>query len=120
MMMIDEFSTSTADSVPAMFQDAGRGPLFGWRSNGAGGNNTTFSSGGYSEAFEGMTLALLQNIARHSKTGLMKAEWDKGELAQMKDHRYLGFTNADVDLIYTGKAARQAAGGARTVANRVE
>jgi C-terminal processing protease CtpA/Prc len=45
MMMIDEFSTSTADSVPAMFQDAGRGPLFGWRSNGAGGNNTTFSSG---------------------------------------------------------------------------
>ena len=58
MMMIDEFSTSTADSVPAMFQDAGRGPLFGWRTNGAGGNNTTFSSGNYSEAFEGMTLAL--------------------------------------------------------------
>jgi hypothetical protein len=58
MMMIDEFSTSTADSVPAMFQDAGRGPLFGWRSNGAGGNNTTFSSGAFSEGFEGMTLAL--------------------------------------------------------------
>jgi Peptidase family S41 len=58
MMMIDEFSTSTADSVPAMFQDAGRGPLFGWRSNGAGGNNTTFAAGGYSEGSEGMTLAL--------------------------------------------------------------
>ena len=57
MMMIDEFSTSTADSVPAMFQDAGRGPLFGWRSNGAGGNNTTFSSGAFSEGFEGMAVA---------------------------------------------------------------
>ena len=58
MMMIDEFSTSTADSVPAMFQDAGRGPIFGWRSNGAGGNNTTLFSGAYSEGREGMTLAL--------------------------------------------------------------
>ena len=58
MMMIDEFSTSTGDSVPAMFQDAGRGPIFGWRSNGAGGNNTNFPSGAYSEGSQGMTLAL--------------------------------------------------------------
>ena len=48
----------SADSVPAMFQDSGRGPLFGWRSNGAGGNNTTLDSGAYSEGQEGMTLAL--------------------------------------------------------------
>ncbi|MDQ2946735.1 MAG: S41 family peptidase [Acidobacteriota bacterium] len=59
MMLIDEFSTSTADSVPAMFQDARRGPLFGWRTNGAGGTNTTFDSGAYSEGATGMTLGLM-------------------------------------------------------------
>ena len=58
VMIIDEFSTSTADSVPAMFQDAGRGPLFGFRTNGAGGNNTGFLAGTWSEGSTGMTLAL--------------------------------------------------------------
>jgi hypothetical protein len=58
MMLIDEFSTSTADSVPGMFQDANRGPLFGWRTMGAGGNNTTFDAGSYAEGTAGMTLAL--------------------------------------------------------------
>ncbi len=58
MMLIDEFSTSTADSVPAMFQDAGRGPLFGWRTNGAGGTNTTLDAGAYSQGSTGMTLGL--------------------------------------------------------------
>ena len=59
MMLIDEFSTSTADSVPAMFQDASRGPLFGWRTNGAGGTNTSFDTGSYSEGLTGMTLGLM-------------------------------------------------------------
>ena len=58
VMVIDEFSTSTADSVPAMFQDAGRGPLFGFRSNGAGANNTTYPAGAWSEGSAGMTLGL--------------------------------------------------------------
>lgn len=58
MMLIDEFSLSTADSVPSMFQDAKRGPLFGMRTNGAGGNNTTFDAGSYGEGTTGMTLAL--------------------------------------------------------------
>ena len=58
MMLIDEFSTSTADSVPSMFQDARRGLLYGKRTNGAGGNNTTFDGGPYSEAITGMTLAM--------------------------------------------------------------
>ena len=49
MMLIDEFSTSTADSVPGMFRDANRGVLYGMRTNGAGGNNTTFDAGSYSE-----------------------------------------------------------------------
>jgi C-terminal processing protease CtpA/Prc len=58
VMLIDEFSTSTADSVPSMIQDAGRGVLYGKRSNGAGGNNTGYDTGPYSEGFAGMTLAL--------------------------------------------------------------
>lgn len=57
MMLIDEFSTSTADSVPAMFQDAGRGLLFGMRTNGAGGNNISLDAGAYSEGVTGMTIA---------------------------------------------------------------
>jgi hypothetical protein len=58
VMLIDEFSTSTADSVPSMIQDARRGPLYGKRSNGAGGNNTSFDAGPYSEGITGMTVAL--------------------------------------------------------------
>lgn len=58
VMLIDEFSTSTADSVPSMIQDARRGLLYGKRTNGAGGNNTSFAGGPYSEASTGMTLAL--------------------------------------------------------------
>jgi hypothetical protein len=58
VMLIDEFSTSTADSVPSMIQDAHRGLLYGFRSNGAGGNNTSFDTGSYSEGVTGMTLAL--------------------------------------------------------------
>jgi hypothetical protein len=58
VMLIDEFSTSTADSVPSMIQDAGRALLYGMRTNGAGGNNTSFDAGPYSEGLAGMTLAL--------------------------------------------------------------
>jgi len=58
VMLIDEFSTSAADSVPSMIQDAHRGLLYGMRTNGAGGNNTSFDAGPYSEGFTGMTLAL--------------------------------------------------------------
>ena len=59
IMLIDEFSTSTADSVPALLQDAGRGVLFGWRTNGAGGTNTSFDTGPFSEGLTGMTLGLM-------------------------------------------------------------
>jgi len=58
MFMVDEFSTSTADSVAAMIQDAGRGILYGMRTNGAGGNNTSFDAGPFTEGVTGMTLAL--------------------------------------------------------------
>ena len=58
VMLIDEFSTSTADSVPGMIQDAHRGLLYGNRTNGAGGTNTSYDAGPYSEGFTGMTLGL--------------------------------------------------------------
>ena len=66
MMLIDEFSTSTADSVPAMIADAKRAVLYGMRTNGAGGNNTSFHAGAYTEGTAGMTLALQ---ARKAKVG---------------------------------------------------
>lgn len=58
MVLIDDFSTSTADSFAAMMQDSGNAFIYGMRSNGAGGNNTSFDAGVYSEAIVGMTLAL--------------------------------------------------------------
>jgi hypothetical protein len=58
MMLIDEFSISTADSVAGMFQDAGRGVLYGMRTNGAGGNNISLDAGPFSEGFTGMTIGL--------------------------------------------------------------
>lgn len=65
MMLIDEFSTSTADSVPGMLRDANRAVLYGMRTDGAGGNNTTFDAGSYSEGAAGMTLALQTRKEKH-------------------------------------------------------
>jgi hypothetical protein len=69
MMLIDEFSTSTADSVPNMIRDANRAVLYGMRTNGAGGNNTNFDAGSYSEGVAGMTLALQTSAAKHLNPG---------------------------------------------------
>ncbi|HLJ46662.1 MAG TPA: S41 family peptidase [Bryobacteraceae bacterium] len=63
IMLIDEYSLSTADSVPAMFQDNQRGPLVGMRSMGAGGSNSlnisSWQVGAYSEGSAGVTLSLM-------------------------------------------------------------
>ena len=58
MLLTDEFTTSTADSVAGMMQDNNRATLYGMRTNGAGGNNTTLDAGVFSEGITGMTLAL--------------------------------------------------------------
>ena len=63
MVITDEFSSSTADSVPAMLQDARRAILFGMRTNGAGGTNTSLPAGAYSEGTAGMTLGLMTRAA---------------------------------------------------------
>jgi C-terminal processing protease CtpA/Prc len=62
IMLIDEFSVSTADSVPAMIRDNARGLLVGWRTNGMGGSNSVSTSRyqvPYSESDTGVTLALM-------------------------------------------------------------
>lgn len=58
MMLVDEFSTSTADSVAAMFQENNRGVLYGYRTNGAGGNNIGMANGPFTEGTVGMTIGL--------------------------------------------------------------
>lgn len=64
ILLIDEFSMSTADSFAAMFQDANRGLTYGYRTNGAGGNNITLDAGMYSEFATGMTIALQTRQSR--------------------------------------------------------
>ncbi|HYS54244.1 MAG TPA: S41 family peptidase [Thermoanaerobaculia bacterium] len=58
MLLIDEFTVSTADSVANMIQSSDRGLLYGMRTNGAGGNNTSFDAGPFSEAVVGMTIGI--------------------------------------------------------------
>ena len=38
LMLTDEFSASGGDMLPAIFQSNHRGPVFGWRTMGAGGS----------------------------------------------------------------------------------
>jgi C-terminal processing protease CtpA/Prc len=59
IMLVDEFSASGADAMAAIIQDAIRAPLFGWRTNGAGGTNITPAAGAYSEAAAGIVLGMM-------------------------------------------------------------
>jgi hypothetical protein len=58
LILIDEFSASFGDYTAAVLQDAMRGPLFGWRTNGAGGLVSGQPNGHFSEAFATYTIAL--------------------------------------------------------------
>jgi len=49
ILLIDEFSISMGDYFARMLSDAKRGPLFGYRTNGAGGAVTGFDAGYFSE-----------------------------------------------------------------------
>ena len=62
---------------------------------------------------------VLEAIARHSDTGVMKAHWDDHDLEQMAV-RPLPFDPLDVQLVHQGleKRATQRAGRATDVANR--
>lgn len=49
ILLVDDFSTSAADAFASLIQDNRRGPLVGYRTNGAGGNVTSTNTGGWSE-----------------------------------------------------------------------
>jgi hypothetical protein len=49
---------------------------------------------------------ILEGITRHSKRGIMKAQWDRDDHFEMGLER-LEFAPEDVDLIYRGLAARE-------------
>jgi hypothetical protein len=59
LLVTDEFSASAADGFAAMFQDNGRGLLFGWRTMGAGGNVTQRTTGAYSRSSVTITESLM-------------------------------------------------------------
>jgi len=60
LLLTDEFTTSAAEIFASIFQDSQRGPLFGWRTAGAGGSvGGAQASGFYSESFATVTLSQL-------------------------------------------------------------
>jgi hypothetical protein len=48
---------------------------------------------------------MLEGITRHSKTGIMKAQWDGDDRFQIA-LGHLEFATEDIDLIYRGLDAR--------------
>jgi hypothetical protein len=59
MILSDELSASGADCFAATIQDNGRGPLFGWRTMGAGGNVEGWTAGSYTEGVVAVTESLM-------------------------------------------------------------
>jgi len=59
ILLVDDFSTSAADSFASLIQDNQRGKLIGTRTNGAGGNVTDTRSGPWSETFTSFTESVL-------------------------------------------------------------
>jgi hypothetical protein len=59
LLLVDEMSASGADYFAATIQDNKRGPLFGWRTMGAGGNVTSWDAGSYSQGFTSITESLM-------------------------------------------------------------
>jgi hypothetical protein len=69
IVVTDEYSTSAADAFPAVLQDAARGPIFGFRTNGAGGTIGSWDSGPYSEVYSSATIAMHHRRAPVSNPG---------------------------------------------------
>ena len=70
LVLVDEFSSSSADAFAALIQDSFRGAIVGMRTTGAGGNVTTWQVGAYSEGRASMTESLMSRpIARGNDIG---------------------------------------------------
>jgi hypothetical protein len=59
MVLVDDMSASGGDAFAATMQDNGRGPLFGWRTMGAGGNVVAWEAGSYSLGVIRVTQSLM-------------------------------------------------------------
>jgi len=62
LMLTDEFSASGADMLPAIFQSNKRGPLFGWRTMGAGGSVVGFTGPAFTESQFRITVSLMNRL----------------------------------------------------------
>jgi C-terminal processing protease CtpA/Prc len=71
MLLTDEFSSSAAEIFAAGFQDNKLGPLFGFRTTGAGGAilTTMYPTGFYSEGESSVTISLLVRARQVSVQG---------------------------------------------------
>jgi C-terminal processing protease CtpA/Prc len=58
-VLVDEMSASGGDYFPATIQDNARGPLFGFRTMGAGGNVEDWEAGSYSQGLTRVTESLM-------------------------------------------------------------
>ena len=63
MVLADEMSASGGDAFPAVIQDNKRGPIFGYRTMGAGGNVAAFDTATFTEGVANVTLSLMNRIA---------------------------------------------------------
>lgn len=59
MVLTDEFSASGGDMLPAILQTNNRGPIFGWRTMGAGGSVVGYSGPAFTESFFRITVSLM-------------------------------------------------------------
>jgi hypothetical protein len=59
LMLTDEFSASGGDMLPAIFQTNHRGPVFGWRTMGAGGTVVAFNGPAFTESIFRVTVSLM-------------------------------------------------------------
>jgi len=59
MVLTDEFSASGGDMLPAILQSNNRGPIFGWRTMGAGGSVVGFPGPAFTESFFRITVSLM-------------------------------------------------------------
>ena len=62
MVLTDEFSASGGDMLPAIIQSNGRGPIFGWRTMGAGGSVVSFSGPAFTESLFRVTVSLMNRL----------------------------------------------------------
>jgi hypothetical protein len=62
LVLTDEFSASGGDMLPAIIQSNNRGPLFGWRTMGAGGSVVGYSGPAFTESFFRITVSLMNRL----------------------------------------------------------